>query len=147
MSATLLDERQYRELLDVTLPVAIRTEQEYRRLLGATAALMEKPEDKISEEEGRLLELPSTCRPNPEGLHRKVCAGGQEAPTAVIHGSQIVKPRVGFELNSGSSGTRYRNHLSAMTAIDVEVGIRREYQRIGHYLRHAHQARVGKTHR
>ena len=57
MSATLLDERQYRKLLDVTLPVAIRTKEEYRRLLGAAAAIMDKPEDEISEEEGRLLEL------------------------------------------------------------------------------------------
>src|ERR1019366_5620031 len=57
MSATLLDERQYRKLLDVTLPVAIRTEEEYHRLLAAAAALMEKPEDEISEEEGRFLEL------------------------------------------------------------------------------------------
>ncbi len=57
MSATLLDERQYRKLLDVTLPVAIRTEEEYNRLLGAAAALMDKPEDEMSEEEGRLLEL------------------------------------------------------------------------------------------
>lgn len=57
MSATLLDERQYRKLLDVTLPVAIRTEEEYHRLLGAAAALMDKPEDEMSEEEGRLLEL------------------------------------------------------------------------------------------
>jgi HTH-type transcriptional regulator/antitoxin HigA len=57
MSATLLDERQYRKLLDVTLPVAIRTEEEYHRLLAAAAALMDKPEDEMSEEEGRLLEL------------------------------------------------------------------------------------------
>ncbi len=57
MSATLLDERQYRKLLDVTLPVAIRTEAEYHRLLGAAAALMDKSEDEMSEEEGRLLEL------------------------------------------------------------------------------------------
>ena len=57
MSATLLDERQYRKLLDVTLPVAIRTEAEYHRLLGAAAALMDKREDEMSEEEGRLLEL------------------------------------------------------------------------------------------
>lgn len=58
MSATLLDERRYRELLDVTLPVAVRTgRKEYHRLLGAAAALMEKPDDEISEEEGRLLEL------------------------------------------------------------------------------------------
>lgn len=45
MSVTLLDERQYRKLLDGTLPVVIRTEEEYRRLLGAAAALMERPED------------------------------------------------------------------------------------------------------
>ena len=57
MSTTLLDERRYRKLLDMTLPVAIRTEEEYKRLLSAAAALMEKPEDDISEEEGRLLEL------------------------------------------------------------------------------------------
>src|ERR1700692_2000960 len=57
MSAALLDVRQYRKLLDVTLPVAIRTEGEYHRLLGAAAALMDKPEDEMSEEEGRLLEL------------------------------------------------------------------------------------------
>jgi HTH-type transcriptional regulator/antitoxin HigA len=57
MSTTLLDERRYRELLDVTLPVAIRTEEEYTRLLSSAAALMEKPEDEISEEEGRLLEM------------------------------------------------------------------------------------------
>jgi HTH-type transcriptional regulator/antitoxin HigA len=57
MSATLLNERQYRKLLDVTLPVAIRTEEEHHRLLGAAAALMDKPEDEMSEEQGRLLEL------------------------------------------------------------------------------------------
>src|SRR6202142_4308051 len=57
MSATLLDERRYRKLLDDTLPVVIRTEAEYHRLLATTAALMERPEDEISEEEGRLLEL------------------------------------------------------------------------------------------
>src|SRR5438132_11060766 len=57
-----------------------------------------------------------------------------------------------FRLDSNStgqesSGARYRNHLPAMTAIDVEVGIRREYHRIGHCLGHAHQAGVSKTHR
>jgi len=57
MNATLLDERQYRRLLDESLPVAIRTEEEYRRLLGTAANLMEKPEDDITEEEGRLLEM------------------------------------------------------------------------------------------
>jgi len=54
---TLLNERQYQRLLDMALPVAIRSEQEHRRLLDTVAGLMEKPEDEISEEEGRLLEL------------------------------------------------------------------------------------------
>jgi HTH-type transcriptional regulator / antitoxin HigA len=57
MSATLLDERQYRKLLDESLPVVIRTAAEYDRLLATARSLMEKPEDQISEEEGRLLEL------------------------------------------------------------------------------------------
>jgi len=41
----------------VTLPAAIRTEAEYHRLLHSAAAPMDKPEDAMSEEEGRLLEL------------------------------------------------------------------------------------------
>jgi HTH-type transcriptional regulator / antitoxin HigA len=57
MNATLLDERRYRKLLEEALPVAIRTQAEYHRLLGRAADLMEKPEDEISEEEGRLLAL------------------------------------------------------------------------------------------
>jgi HTH-type transcriptional regulator/antitoxin HigA len=36
--------------------VSIRTPAEYHRLLRAAAALMEKPDEAISEEEGRLLE-------------------------------------------------------------------------------------------
>jgi HTH-type transcriptional regulator/antitoxin HigA len=57
MSTALLDERKYRELLDETLPVVIRTDEEYQRLLRAAAQLMEKPEPVITEEEGRLLEM------------------------------------------------------------------------------------------
>ena len=57
MSTSLIDEHHYRELLDVTVPVVIRTEEEHRRLLSAASALMEKPEDEIPEEEGRFLEL------------------------------------------------------------------------------------------
>jgi HTH-type transcriptional regulator/antitoxin HigA len=57
MSTTLLDETEYRKLLGETLPVAIRTGKEYRRLLRAAADLMEKPDEETSEEEGRLLEL------------------------------------------------------------------------------------------
>ena len=57
MSIALLDERQYGKLLQATLPVAIRTEEEYRRQVRAAAELMERPDASISEEEGRLLEL------------------------------------------------------------------------------------------
>jgi HTH-type transcriptional regulator/antitoxin HigA len=57
MSAVLLDERKYQELLQEAVPVVIRTEKEYQRLLRAAAQLMEKPEPKITEEEGRLLEM------------------------------------------------------------------------------------------
>ena len=53
MSAMLLDEPRYRKLLDEALPVAIRTQEEYNRLLRRAAVLMERPEDEISEEEGR----------------------------------------------------------------------------------------------
>jgi HTH-type transcriptional regulator/antitoxin HigA len=57
MSTALLDERKYRKLLDETLPVVIRSEQEYQRLLRAAAHLMEKPESDVTPEEGRLLEM------------------------------------------------------------------------------------------
>jgi HTH-type transcriptional regulator/antitoxin HigA len=57
MSAILLDERKYQQLLGEALPVLIRTEPEYQRLLQAAAQLMEKPEEEIGEEEGRLLEM------------------------------------------------------------------------------------------
>ena len=67
MTVALLNERRYRKLLDVTLPVAIRTEEEYERLLGAAANLMEKPDDEISQEEGRLLELLSIVLEEYEG--------------------------------------------------------------------------------
>lgn len=57
MRTAALDESRYRELLDETLPVAIHTEQEYRRLLARTTELMERPDEELSEEEGRMLEL------------------------------------------------------------------------------------------
>jgi hypothetical protein len=43
-------------------------------------------------------------------------------------GAKISELQNGFELNAaGSSGAQYGDHLPAMAAIDVEVGIRREY--------------------
>jgi HTH-type transcriptional regulator/antitoxin HigA len=56
-NATLLDERKYRTLLSRALPVVVRTDAEYRRLLQIVERIMEKPEEEIGEEEGRLLEL------------------------------------------------------------------------------------------
>jgi len=57
MSTALLDQRKYQKLLGRTLPVVIQTEEEYQRMLTAVGELMGKPEAKITEEEGRLLEL------------------------------------------------------------------------------------------
>src|SRR5258708_2726313 len=58
MSATIaLDKGAYQKLLAETLPVVIRTKAEYDRLLAAVRVLMEKPEEQITEEEGRLLEV------------------------------------------------------------------------------------------
>jgi hypothetical protein len=53
----LLDEPRYRRLLGKALPVVVRTDAEYRRLLGIVERMMERPEEAIGEEEGRLLEL------------------------------------------------------------------------------------------
>jgi HTH-type transcriptional regulator / antitoxin HigA len=57
MNATVLDKPKYRRLLGDTLPVVIHTDAEHRRLLREAAELMERPEEDISEEEGRLLEM------------------------------------------------------------------------------------------
>jgi HTH-type transcriptional regulator/antitoxin HigA len=67
MRATLLDERKYQQLLGETLPVIIHTKTEYHRLLQAAAHLMEKPEEEIGEEEGRLLEMLSMLVEEYEG--------------------------------------------------------------------------------
>src|SRR5687768_13851101 len=57
MKSAMLDENKYSELLKDTRPLVIRTGKEYRRLLQAAEAIMEKPEQEISQEEGRLLEM------------------------------------------------------------------------------------------
>lgn len=57
MSVALLDKPRYEKLLVETLPVVIRSEKEYRRLLGAARRLMETADEKFAPEEGRLLEL------------------------------------------------------------------------------------------
>lgn len=57
MSTATIDDRKYQRLLGRSLPVVIRSEGEYRRLMNVAEALIEKPEEDLSLEEGRLLEL------------------------------------------------------------------------------------------
>ena len=57
MSTATIDERKYRTLLGKTLPVVIETEREYERMLAAVEALMDKDDDEVTEEEGRLVQL------------------------------------------------------------------------------------------
>jgi HTH-type transcriptional regulator/antitoxin HigA len=57
MTATTLDIRKYKALLTSVLPVAIQIEEEYERMLAAAGKLMEIPEEKMTEEQGRLLSL------------------------------------------------------------------------------------------
>jgi HTH-type transcriptional regulator / antitoxin HigA len=52
-----IDARRYRRLLGEAMPVVIETEQEYQQLLGALEALMDKDDDAMSPEDGRLLKL------------------------------------------------------------------------------------------
>jgi HTH-type transcriptional regulator/antitoxin HigA len=57
MTTLTLNEREYQRLLGETLPMVIKTEDEYTRMLAAVRELMTKGEQRLSEEEGRLLEL------------------------------------------------------------------------------------------
>ena len=52
-----IDARRYRRLLGEAMPVVIETEQEYQQLLSALEALMDKDDDAMSPEDGRLLKL------------------------------------------------------------------------------------------
>jgi HTH-type transcriptional regulator / antitoxin HigA len=82
MNAMLLNQRKYQKLLTEALPVVIRTEAEYGRLLKIAAELMAKPEDQLTEEEGRLLELLAVlletyedrAHPLPKGAPHKMLA-------------------------------------------------------------------------
>jgi HTH-type transcriptional regulator/antitoxin HigA len=57
MSTAIIDDRKYQRLLGKALPVVIRSEAEYRRLMKAAEDLLEKPAERLTAEEGRLLEL------------------------------------------------------------------------------------------
>jgi HTH-type transcriptional regulator/antitoxin HigA len=56
MSTTTIGGWKYQRLLGNALPV-IRSGTEYRRLMKAAEELIERPEEKLTSEEGRLLEL------------------------------------------------------------------------------------------
>ena len=92
MSATLLDDRRYRELLDAALPVAIRTEEEHHRLLSAAAALMEKPDEELSEEEGRFLELLSVLIEEYEARTHPLPKAEPHKMLAYLLGEKHMKP-------------------------------------------------------
>jgi HTH-type transcriptional regulator / antitoxin HigA len=57
MSTATMDRRRYVRLLDRTIPVVIETEPEYERMLAGIERLMDKNEEDITPEEGRLLKL------------------------------------------------------------------------------------------
>ncbi len=57
MSTATIDDRKYQRLLGKALPVVIRSETEYRRLMKAVEELIIRPGEKLTPEEGRLLEL------------------------------------------------------------------------------------------
>jgi len=56
-TATTLNESRYRLLLRKTMPMVIKTEAEYRRIMAIIKHLMDKEEHEVTDEEGRILEL------------------------------------------------------------------------------------------
>ena len=125
-------QRQYRKLLDVTLPVAIRTEEEYQRLLGAAATLMEKPKEEMSEEEVRLLELLSVlidefenrAHPLPKGKPHKMLAYILEEKNMKPSDLWTVLPRSRVsEILSGKRGISkaQAKRLAELLCVPVEV--------------------------
>jgi HTH-type transcriptional regulator / antitoxin HigA len=57
MSTATIDDQKYQKLVGKALPVVIRSGKEYRRLMKAAEELINRPEEDLSPEEGRLLEL------------------------------------------------------------------------------------------
>ena len=52
-----INARRYGRLLGKAMPVVIESDDEYQRMLGALEALMDKDDDTMSPEDGRLLTL------------------------------------------------------------------------------------------
>ena len=72
MSVATLNTHRYKALLTSVVPVAIQTEAEYERMLAAAGKLMEVPENKMTEEQGRLLSLLAILIENYEDEHYPV---------------------------------------------------------------------------
>ena len=72
MNARTIDTRKYKELLTSVVPVAIQTGDEYERMLDSAAKLMDIPEGRMTEEQGRLLSLLAILIENYENEHYPV---------------------------------------------------------------------------
>jgi HTH-type transcriptional regulator/antitoxin HigA len=57
MSTVAIDTKEYARLLTRTLPAPIESEEDYARLLARAEELMERDEEDLSPEEGKLLDL------------------------------------------------------------------------------------------
>jgi len=132
MGTALLDKRRYEELLSEALPVVIRTTAEYHRLLGAAKRLMETPEDAISEEEGRLLELLSIVieeyedrvhplpQAEPHIMLRHLLEENDMKPSALWEA--LPKSRVSEALSGKRSISKAQaKHLAELFRVPVEV--------------------------
>jgi HTH-type transcriptional regulator / antitoxin HigA len=92
MSATLLDTQEYGRLLAETLPVTIHTDAEHKRLLKAVEQLMERPEEELTPEEGRLLEMLGMLIEDYEDRRYPFPAGSPHKMLADLLGERGMKP-------------------------------------------------------
>jgi len=60
MRATRINRQKYRVALARAMPLVIETEQEYQRMMGVFEKLMDKDDDRLTPEDGRLLKLLAT---------------------------------------------------------------------------------------
>ena len=60
MRATRINRQRYQVALARAMPLVIETEQEYQRMMGAFEKLMDKDDDRLTPEDGRLLKLLAT---------------------------------------------------------------------------------------
>ena len=60
MRATRLNRQRYRVALARATPLVIETAQEYQRMMGVFEKLMDKDDDRLTPEDGRLLKLLAT---------------------------------------------------------------------------------------